>query len=75
MVGEWQTPDQTQTSNSIIEYVAKDRRVGAYWRLPISPGMPLGTWCIQATVDGHPAGRFSFEIIDDVIASSTHGAH
>ena len=28
-----------------------------------------------ARSSGDPAGRFSFEIIDDVIASSSHGAH
>lgn len=68
MVGQWRSPDGGQTSVSTIEYVAKDRRFGAYWRLPVSPGMALGTWSIEATVDGQPAGRFSFEMTDRPVA-------
>ena len=68
MVGQWRSPDGGQTSVSTIEYVAKDRRFGAYWRLPVSPGMALGTWSIEATVDGQPAGRFSFEMTDRALA-------
>lgn len=69
MVGHWRSPDGGQSSVSTIEYAAKDRRFGAYWRLPISPGMALGAWSIEATVDGQPAGRFSFEVTDRAIAA------
>jgi hypothetical protein len=69
MIGRWRSPDGAQTSVSTIEYVAKDRRFGAYWRLPISPGMALGTWSIEATVDGQPAGRFTFEVTDAPVAA------
>lgn len=68
MVGQWRSPDGGQTSVSTIDYVAKDRRFGAYWRLPVSPAMALGTWSMEATVDGQPAGRFSFEVTDRAIA-------
>ncbi len=69
MVGQWRSPDGGQTSVSTIEYVAKDRRFGAYWRLPVSPSMALGMWSIEATVDGQPAGRFSFEMTDRSVAA------
>ena len=60
----WRSPDGTSTANSVVEYVAKTRRFGAYWRFTLSPTMQLGTWAIEATVDGEPAGRFTFEVID-----------
>jgi hypothetical protein len=68
MVGHWRSPDGGQASMSTIDYVAKERRFAAYWRLPISPGMTLGTWSIEASVDGQPAGRFTFEITDQPVA-------
>ena len=69
MVGVWRSPDGGLSSSSTIDYVAKDRRFGAYWRLPISPSVPLGTWSIEATVDGQPGGRFTFEVTDTKAAA------
>lgn len=60
---KWRSPDGG-TSTSVIDYMARDRRFGAYWRMPITPGMALGTWSIEAMVDGEPGGRFTFDIID-----------
>jgi S1-C subfamily serine protease len=60
----WRSPDGSFTSNSVVDYVAKDRRFGAYWRIATTPTMALGTWSIEATVDGQPGGRFTFEITD-----------
>ena len=60
----WRSPDGTSTANSVVEYAAKTRRFGAYWRFMLSPTMQLGTWAIEAKVDGEPAGRFTFEVID-----------
>jgi hypothetical protein len=68
LVAEWRSPDGGATSNSAVNYVAKDRRFGAYWRLTLSPTMQTGTWSIEATVDGQPAGRFSFEVTDTHVA-------
>lgn len=62
--GRWRSPDGSYTSTSVIDYVARDRRFGAYWTLTTSPSMQLGLWSIEATVDGQPAGRFTFEITD-----------
>ena len=68
LVATWKSPDGGFSSNSAIDYVAQSRRFGAFWTLTISPSMPLGTWSIEATVDGQPAGRFSFDITDVTVA-------
>lgn len=64
LAARWRSPDGSFTSDSIIDYVAKERRFGAYWRIAIAPTMALGAWSIEATVDGQPGGRFTFEITD-----------
>lgn len=68
---QWRSPDGGTTTSSAFDHTARDRRFGAYWRLTTSPSMQLGTWSIEAMVDGHPAGRFTFEITD---ANVTPGA-
>jgi len=70
LVAQWRSPDGSLGSTSAIEYVAKARRFGAYWRLPISPAMPVGTWSIETTVDGQPAGRFTIEIRGEPVVSA-----
>jgi hypothetical protein len=67
LVAQWRSPDGGLGSSSALDYVARDRRFGGYWRLPISPAMPLGTWSIETTVDGQPAGRLTFEIKDEAV--------
>jgi len=69
LVAQWRSPDGGLTSSSAIDYVAKDRRFGAYWRLSLSPTVPLGTWSIEATVDGQPGGRLTFDIRDEKVAA------
>ena len=68
LVAQWRSPDGGLTSSSAIDYVAKDRRFGAYWRLSLSTTMPPGTWSIEATVDGQPGGRLTFDIRDEKVA-------
>ena len=70
LVAQWRSPDSAVTASSAIDYVAKAARFGAYWSLPLSSAMALGTWSIEATVDGMPAGRFTFEVTDNNVASS-----
>lgn len=60
---KWRSPDGG-TSTSVIDHTARDRRFGAYWQMPITPAMALGTWSIEATVDGQPGGRLNFDITD-----------
>jgi hypothetical protein len=64
LVGQWRSPDGGITTSTAFDYSASDKRFGAMWRLPLTPAMPLGTWSIEATVDGRPAGRHSFDITD-----------
>jgi hypothetical protein len=59
---QWRSPDGGLSTNSAIDYVAKDRRFGAYWTLPLNPSLPAGMWSVEATIDGEPAGRFTFEL-------------
>jgi Trypsin-like peptidase domain len=70
LVAQWRSPDGNLGSTSAIEYVAKSRRFGAYWRLPISPGMPVGTWSIETTVDGQPAGRLTIDIRGEPVVAA-----
>ena len=67
LAAHWRSPDGSATSESTLQYVAKERRFGAYWRIAIIPTMAPGTWSIEATVDGQPGGRFSFEITDNTV--------
>src|SRR5262245_54624153 len=64
LVAQWRSADGGATSSSATDYNARDSRFAAYWRLPIAPDMPLGTWTIEATMDGRPAGRYNFDITD-----------
>src|SRR5712671_6376917 len=70
LVAQWRSPDSAATSNSAVDYIARAQRFGAYWSLPLSASMTLGTWSIEATVDGVPAGRLTFEVTDNKVASS-----
>lgn len=67
LAAQWHGPDGTAISTSPIDYQARDRRFGAYWRLTISPTMALGSWSVDATVDGQPAGRWSFDITETTV--------
>lgn len=73
LVAQWRSPDGAISSSSTIDYVASDRRFGAYWPLILSPRTPLGTWSVEATVDGRPAGRYTFEIRDEKVEAPVVG--
>jgi S1-C subfamily serine protease len=74
LLAQWRSPDSAVTSNSAVDYVARAPRFGAYWSLPLSSTMTLGTWSIEATVDGVPAGRLTFEVTDNAVDSSPRKA-
>ncbi|HJR61899.1 MAG TPA: serine protease [Vicinamibacterales bacterium] len=59
----WRSPAGA-TMTSALDYTARGRRFGAYWRMPMTPTTALGTWSIEATVERQPAGRFTFDVID-----------
>ncbi len=62
LVAQWRSSDGGTTATSAIDYHASDKRFGAYWRVPVTADMPLGIWTIETTMDGRPAGRYTFEI-------------
>ena len=70
LVAQWRSPDGSASSSSTIDYVAKDKRFGAYWQLGVTPSMALGVWSIDATVDGQPGGRHTFELRDARVAAA-----
>jgi hypothetical protein len=62
MTALWKSPDGASSTTSTVQYEAKDRRFGAFWPLPLSSASAAGTWSIEATVDGQPGGRLTFDI-------------
>lgn len=64
LIARWSSVNGGAAASSAIDYRATDKRFGAYWRIPLTSDTPLGAWSIEATMDGRPAGRFTFEITD-----------
>lgn len=58
----WKSPDGAASTTPPVEYTANDRRFGGYWPLTLSAATAPGTWTVQATVDGQPAGQVTFEV-------------
>ena len=63
MTAQWKSPDGASSTTSPVQYESKDRRFGAFWPLALSPASAAGTWSIEATVDGQPGGRFTFDVV------------
>ena len=63
MTAQWKSPDGASSTTSPVQYEARDRRFGAYWSLNLSPTSAPGSWTIEATVDGQPGGRFTFDVV------------
>jgi len=70
LVAQWRSPDGSVSSSSALDYLAPGPRFGANWPLYLSPTMPLGTWSVEVTLDGQPAGRYTFEIRDEKVESA-----
>jgi hypothetical protein len=70
LVALWRSPDGSATSTSTLDYMAKDRRFGAAWPLVLGSTTALGMWSVEATVDGQPAGRLTFEVRDEKVAAA-----
>ena len=60
---KWTGPDGSIVAPAPTNYLARDRQFGAYWSLALSATAATGTWTVEATVDGQPAGRQSFQIV------------
>jgi hypothetical protein len=59
---KWSSPDGSLATSSALDYIARDRRFGAYWTFPLTAALPAGLWSVEATVDGRPGGRATFEL-------------
>ena len=70
LVAQWRSPDGSISSSSALDYVAPGARFGAHWPLYLSPTMSLGTWSVEVTLDGQPAGRYTFEIRDEKVVAA-----
>jgi hypothetical protein len=66
----WKSPDNKTTSLSDLDYVAKENRFGAYWKLVLTEDSPTGIWSVEARVDGEVAGVYTFEIVSGTSAPS-----
>jgi hypothetical protein len=62
MVVSWKSPDGASSTTKPVEYVARDGRFGGYWPLNLSSSTAIGTWTVEAAVDGQPAGQLSFTV-------------
>ena len=69
MTGRWRGPSGLSTSSE-FDYRTNGPRFGAYWVLPLSPETPLGTWTLDALIDGVPAGSYSIEVTEGGPATS-----
>jgi len=64
LTARWRGPGGGLSTQSEFDYEAREREFGAYWTLPLSASTPVGSWSIEATVDGLPSGSFAFEVTD-----------
>ncbi|MBL8141950.1 MAG: hypothetical protein JNM38_12605 [Acidobacteria bacterium] len=62
LTGTWRGPGGVSSSNE-FRHSIRDRRLAAYWQLPLSATMPTGDWSIEARIDGVVAGTHEFQIV------------
>lgn len=64
ITGVWKRPDgSTAYISSDIEVRSNSQRFSAYWTFALDKSMEAGNWQLVASVDGAPAGDYSFEIL------------
>jgi hypothetical protein len=67
----WRSPDASLSTGSAIDYIARGPQFGAYFNLPLTAGLPAGVWSVEATMDGQPAGRYTFELVAGEMRAAT----
>ena len=65
MIALWKSPDGASSTTPPVSYSTPGRRFGAFWPLTLSAATATGTWTVEATVDGQPAGRITFDVGSD----------
>ena len=61
--GAWKDPSGRVVFTSTGDVDARGPRFAVYWGLSLPDTVATGTWVIEATVDGGPAGVHAFQII------------
>jgi len=69
LAARWRAPNGGATQSE-LDYTARNSLFGAYWTMPLSSATPTGSWMIEATVDGLPAGSLAFEVTDATVPAS-----
>lgn len=61
--GAWKDPSGRVVFTSTSDVRSRGARFGVYWGLSIPDTVATGTWVLEATVDGEPAGVHAFQIL------------
>src|SRR5215472_1237460 len=61
--GFWKSPAGKTSAMTDFDYEAKQNRFGAYFTFTLSDSMALGSWSLEAHVDGEQAGSHPFQIM------------
>ncbi|OFV86543.1 MAG: hypothetical protein A2V74_12790 [Acidobacteria bacterium RBG_16_70_10] len=61
--GTWKDPSGRAVFTSESELISRGPRFGVYWGLSLPDVVAVGTWVLEARVDGEPAGAHAFQIV------------
>jgi hypothetical protein len=61
--GQWKDPSGRVVFTSTSDVEARGPRFGVYWGLSLPDRVAIGTWVMEASVDGEPAGVHAFQIL------------
>jgi hypothetical protein len=61
--GSWRDPGGRVVFTSTGDIDASGPRFGVYWGLSLPDTVATGTWVLETTVDGEPAGMHAFQIL------------
>ena len=61
--GQWKDPSGRVVFTSTSDVEARGPRFGVYWGLSLPDRVATGTWVMEASVDGEPAGVHAFQIL------------
>jgi hypothetical protein len=61
--GNWKDPSGRVVFTSTNDVEARGPRFGVYWGLSLPDQVATGTWVLETSVDGEPAGVHAFQIL------------
>jgi hypothetical protein len=61
--GFWKSPAGKTSALTDFDYDAKQNKFGAYFSFSLNDSMDIGSWSLEAHVDGEPAGFHTFQIM------------